>query len=117
MPLAQEPVLAPDELSQILADTDPAVLLVPPRLLRRIIKHDRKLTHLGLQVPHRKSYVIARSALLELATRAELDVSEARELPETLILLCKPSAEGLAKAPRGPTLLKYWRLLFHARVH
>ena len=74
MPATQESVLTPEELSCILANTDPAAILVAPRLLRRIIKHDRKLTHLGLQVPHRKSYVICREALFALATRAELGI-------------------------------------------
>ena len=87
-----------------------AVLLVPPRLLRRIIKRDRKLTHLGLQVPHRKCYVIGREDLLALATLNDLGVRPQRGLPETLLRLYGPSPDRLAVEGRGQTLVKYWAL-------
>jgi hypothetical protein len=109
--------LDPAELGRLLRAADPAALLVPPRLLSRVIKHDRNLTGLGLQVPHRKSYVIGREALLALATRAELGLGPDRELPPTVVLIARPEPEQLAAMPRGPDLVKYWRLLFHARVH
>src|SRR4051794_40123896 len=111
------PPLDAAELGHRLAVADPAALLVPPRLLRRVIKHDRRLTGLGLQVPHRKSYVIGRDALLALADRDELGVEPDRELPPTVLLLARPEPEDLAAWPRGPLLVKYWRLLFHAAVH
>jgi hypothetical protein len=105
------------ELSEILRQTDPSALLVPPRILRRVIKQDRKLAGLGLQVPHRKSYVIGRDALLRIASRDELDVAADRVLPDILLLFPRPDAEKLERRGREQTLLKYWRLLFHARVH
>ncbi len=105
------------ELSRLLEATDPAALLVAPRLLRRIIKHDRGLTHLGLQVPHRKSYVIGREALLALASRAELGVSPQRVLPETVHLIAEPEPDVLAGQTRAQVLVGTWRLLFHAHVH
>jgi hypothetical protein len=113
----QEPRLNLVELSRLLETVDPAALLVAPRLLRRIIKYDRKLTYLGLQVPHRKSYVIGRDALLALAGRDELGVGPERALPATLLLLSRPEPEEVEAAPRGQTLVRYWRLLFHASVH
>jgi hypothetical protein len=117
MSIAQEQGLTVQELSRLLEATDPAALLVAPRLLRRIIKHDRKLTHLGLQVPHRKSYVIGREALRALVDPEELELEPGRALPATLLLLYRPEPEELRSLPRGETLVKYWRLLFHARVH
>src|SRR4051812_10458176 len=93
MPVVDEPRLRLDELSRLVQAAEPAALLVPPRLLRRIIKSDRRLTHLGLQVPHRKTYVIGREALLVLASPEELGVSPARLVPETLLLLCRPEPE------------------------
>ncbi len=111
------PALTPAVLDRLLASVDSAVILVAPRLLRRIIKYDRQLTHLGLQVPHRKSYVIGRDALLALATPAELDIDARRVLPATVILLYQLEPERLAAAPPEETLMKYWRLLFHAHVH
>src|SRR3981081_2195781 len=93
MSVVDEPRLSADELGRLLETTDPAALLVAPRLLRRIIKYDRKLTHLGLQVPHRKSYVIGREALLALASRADLAVPHERELPAMLVLLARPDPD------------------------
>ena len=104
------------ELAQLLQAADPAALLVAPRLLRRVIKHDRKLTSLGLQVPHHKSYAIERTALLELATADELAVGD-RELPAVVLLIAQPEPEELAALPRDAALLKYWRRLFHLKVH
>src|SRR5205807_4261223 len=98
-------------------EADLAALLVPPRALRRIIKRDRQLTGLGLQVPHRKSYVINRDALLELVDRRELAIDADRELPATLLLIARPDSADLASLSREAALVKYWRLLFHCAVH
>jgi hypothetical protein len=105
------------QLEQALLAIDPAVCLAPPRILRRVIKADRRLVGLGLRVPHVKSYVIARDALLKLATRDELGVAPGRELPETVVLLVRPESDKLAALSRDEALVLYWRLLFHARVH
>jgi hypothetical protein len=105
------------ELERRLRAADPAVLLVRPRILRRVIKLDRKLTGIGLQVPHRKSYVIDRAALLRTVEVSELGLEPGRELSETIILLGRPEPEELAARPAGQVLVEYWRLLFHARVH
>jgi len=91
-PAAQPPIdLA--LLEQVLLAADPAVCLVPSRILRRVIKADRRLVGLGLRVPHVKSYVISRDALLKLATRGELGVPPGRDLPETVVLLVRPEPD------------------------
>src|SRR5579883_248536 len=105
------------ELEQLLRAADPAALLVRPRLLRRVIKEDRALGGVGLQVPHRKSWLIARDRLLAIASRAELDVPDSLELPAQLILLNRPDPDRLADLPRAQVLQKGWRLLFHINVH
>src|SRR5262245_52362624 len=108
-------VLGAAELQRLLSAADPAALLVPPKLLRRVIKQDRHITGVGLQVPHRKTYVIGRDALLAIAERDELGLAAGRELPAELILLACP--EGwLAAHTREQALARYWRLLFHARI-
>jgi hypothetical protein len=112
---ATAPTLTLADLEAILARTDPAVLLVPPRILRRVIKQHRQLGGLGLQVPHRKSYVLPAEALLRSASRGELGLTEACPIANTVILLPHPVTSVLADPPE--TLLAYWRLLFHARVH
>jgi len=115
-PAAQPPIdLA--LLEQVLLAADPAVCLVPSRILRRVIKADRRLVGLGLRVPHVKSYVISRDALLKLATRGELGVPPGRDLPETVVLLVRPEPDKIAALSRDEALVLYWRLLFHARIH
>src|SRR5438046_3645857 len=83
-------VLTLSDLERALVAADPAALLVPARILRRVIKKDGGLTGPGLQVPHRKSYVIGREALLAIADRADLGVKPDRELPETVLLFPEP---------------------------
>src|SRR4051794_22037390 len=117
MAVSTESAFSVADLERALAGADPAALLVPPRILRRVIKKDRGLTGLGLQVPHHKSYVIARDDLLRIAGRDELGVPAGRELPEVVLLFPRPEPARVAARPRGQTLVKYWRLLFHARVH
>jgi hypothetical protein len=111
------PELSAADLGRRLSQADPAALLVPPRILRRVIKHDRGLTGLGLQVPHRKSYVIAREALLAIADRHELGLPPDLSLPPVLLLFPTPEPQKLARRSADETLLRYWRLLFHARIH
>jgi len=60
------------ELERALASVEPAARLVPPRLLRRVVRLHTSLPGLGFRVPHSKSYVIAQKALLEIADRDEI---------------------------------------------
>ncbi len=103
-------------LARALRAADPAAVLVAPRILRRVIKHDRKLTNLGLQVPHRKTYAVAAGSALEIVDRAELGLLPGENLPETLLLLERPDPERLEGRPAGEVLRDYWRLLYHARL-
>src|SRR6185369_8723588 len=109
------PSLGTGELQRLLSGADPAALLVPPRLLRRVIKQDRRIPGMGLQVPHRKTYVVRRETLFAIAERDELGVAAASELPPTVLLLGCPET-WLASHTRSQALLRYWRLLFHARI-
>jgi hypothetical protein len=105
------------QLEQVLLAVDPAVCLVAPRILRRVIKIDRRLVGLGLRVPHVKSYVIDRQALRRIATRDELGVAPGRDLPDVVVLLVRPEPDKLAALSGEEALVLYWRLLFHARLH
>jgi hypothetical protein len=104
------------ELAQALQAVNAGAVLVRPRRLRRIIKEDRKLPGLGLQVPHGRTYVIARDRLLALTNRAELGIDD-RKLPSAVILIAQPDQDDLDRRPRGDGLRTFWRQLFHARVH
>ncbi len=105
------------QLERALRSVDPAVCLAPSRILRRVIKKDRQIVGPGLRVPHAKSYVIRRDILLKYATREELNLPADRELPETVILLVAPEASKLAASDNDGALTRFWRLLYHARVH
>jgi hypothetical protein len=105
------------ELQRLLWEVDPGAILVPPRLLRRVIRRDRHLPGLGLVVPHRKAYLLPRDALSRLVDQTDLELPAPCELPERLVLLSRPDGDRLAQQAPDAVLLKYWRLLFHAHVH
>jgi hypothetical protein len=109
--------LSLEELDQAMRATDPAAFLVAPRILRRVIKQDAGVSGLGLRVPHRKTYVIAREKLLTMVDRAELDLPEGAELADNVILIARPTTETLATLSAEEALVKFWRQLFHIRVH
>jgi hypothetical protein len=104
------------ELEQLLTAADPGVVLAPGRILRRVIKKHGRVAGLGLQVPHRKSYVLSREELYDVVGRDELDLAPGRRLPDVVVLLPRPEGKLLSWS-RGTLLREYWRLLFHARVH
>jgi hypothetical protein len=106
-----------EELEATLRGVDPRVLLVPPRILRRVVKRVCSIGGPGLQVPHRKSLVVDRDTLLRIAGPAELGVLPGAALPETLLLLAETDASLLATTPRDQVVNRYWRLLFHGQVH
>lgn len=105
------------ELETAVRAVDPSALLVPNRILRRVIKQDRQIPGVGLRVPHRKTYLVARDRLLTMAYPDELGLAPTSTLPDTVILLARPDAEKLSAMTRGRALVKYWRLLMHARIH
>ncbi len=108
----------PAQLQHAVHAADPAVLFVEPRILRRVIKQDRRLTAIGFQVPHAHVYTIERERLLVIADRPELDLSPAAELPPQVILLPRPEDDDrVADFTTAQALHWYWRQLFHARVH
>jgi hypothetical protein len=117
MSISTAPGLTLAELRSALRQTDPAALLVPPRILRRVIKRDRDLAGIGLQAPHRHCYVIPRDDLLRIAQPDELGLEDGEDPADLALLFPEPPASVLASRPRSLVLLDHWRLLFHARVH
>jgi hypothetical protein len=105
------------ELERLLREKNPGALLLPPRLLRRVIKEDRHISGIGLPVPHHRTYTIGRERLLQLVERDELGFDADQRLPGTILLIARPQQEALDSQPRGEVLHRFWRLLFHARVH
>ena len=117
MALSESPTIDLLQLQQAVQGADPSVLLVEARILRRIIKADRHLVGIGLQVPHGKSYVISRAGLLQIITADELGLPPGWELPPTVVLLAYPASDEMRILGRDLLLLQYWRRLFHAYVH
>ncbi len=108
--------LSPEELAQRARAVDPTALLVPPRILRRVIKKHRGLGGLGLRVPHARSYLIDRAALLRIAGAGELGVSEVSALPDNVLLVPLPDEAALRCCPADRALRDVWRLLFHGEI-
>jgi hypothetical protein len=106
------------ELQQALRAADPAAVLVPRRVLERLIQGQNQLSNLFGQVPHRKSYVIDRPTLYRFVDLDDLELEPDRLLPSTVILLSRPSSPNtLNTVDRETILLTYWRRLFHASIH
>lgn len=105
-----------DEVMAAVSAADPAVRFVLPRVLRRVIKRDRRIQGALLQVPHRKSLVVERDRLLAHVRREELRGGGA-DVPGLVILLPVPTLRQVRSRGRPGCLRHWWRLLFHARVH
>src|SRR5262245_8308730 len=116
MTVTAETHLTLSELQRLLTAADPAALLIKPRLLRRVIRRHGGAPGFGLLLPHTHSYVLDSASLLDLVGRDELGLPPDQPLPPTVILVPRPEADDLAAAP-GAMLVRYWRRLFHARVH
>src|ERR1700746_3647735 len=97
-------------LQHALRATDPAAVLVSPRVLDRVIQEVYQLPGFLWQVPHRKSCVVDRQVLFRHVEQEELDLESDRLLPATVILLQRPTAEELNGGDPGILLVKYWGL-------
>lgn len=111
------PPLTPAELERIVREAEPSALLVPARILRRVIKADRGLTFLGWHGAHRESYTIAGQALRAIVEPHELGLAPGARWPDIVLLLVRPDPDELAETPRRAVLSRHWRMLFHSRVH
>jgi hypothetical protein len=105
------------DLQKILRDVDEAAVLVSSRILERVIRENCKLPNIYWNIPHSRSFVCDRQVLFRHAEQADLDLEPDQVLPDQVILLNRPPAEELSNLERQVVLLKYWRLLFHARIH
>ena len=106
-----------EELKRALRETDPAAVVVAPRILRRVLQSEFKVPYLLVQVPHERCYFFDRQVLFRHVEQDELDLEQDRMLPPTVVLLTRPPLEDLQTLGREAILAKYWRLLFHARIH
>jgi hypothetical protein len=110
--------MSADSLRGELAAVARDAFLVDGWVMRRVIRLDRRLTGLGFNVPHRKTYTIDSGRLLAYVDRPELSLPATVELPRVVILLAKPNEKDFSECVTSNELhRRYWRLLFHARIH
>jgi hypothetical protein len=106
------------EFQQLVSEAVPSAVVVPPRILRRVIKRDRGLHFFGGHVPHRRVYTLTSQRLAAIVDAQEVGLPAHHEAwPEVAILLPRPETEELENGPRQRLLAEVWRALFHARIH
>lgn len=113
----------PSDAERLLATADAALRAmdraafpVPARVVRRVIAQDLGLAGIGFSVPHRKSWVIALERAQRLMDPVELGVDSWESLPASILLLARPDEDEVEHLTLDQLLLRYWRLLFHARL-
>jgi hypothetical protein len=108
--------LSARELAHALRSVDPRVVLVPARVLRRIVRGTLQIRGFFRHVPHWDGLTIATESALNFAGRDELNLADDAPLPSHLILLAEPELDPVEVIPRDRLILRYWQALFHARV-
>ena len=92
-------------------------MLVPGRVLRRVIKRDRHILVLGRHAGRQTTYVIAGRALGEIFRPSELGLNVPGDVwPETVYLLERPDPAELDASTPAELLTETWRRLFRAKV-
>src|SRR5947209_12676473 len=104
-----------EELSRVLRATDPAAVLVAPAVLHRVIRQVTGASW-AVWVAHGRCFLVDRATMYKYVEQDELDLPPDHLLPQTVLLLERPSADRL-NGPREELLARYWRLLFHISVH
>ena len=104
------------ELERAVAAAEPSAVLVPGRLLRRVILRDRGEWFSRHREPRHSSYVIAGPALASIVNNGDLHWPAGKPWPPSVILVLRPDLEDLATSTPEAVLLDAWRRLFRARV-
>jgi hypothetical protein len=105
-----------EDLNRLLRDAEPAVVLVDPPVLARIVQRVTGVTWAVWQVPHSHCFTIGRKTLLQSADLEDLRVPSEDVLADPVLLIERPTADQL-NGSREQLLGRYWRLLFHAAAH
>ncbi|MFO0618145.1 MAG: hypothetical protein U0414_36470 [Polyangiaceae bacterium] len=102
------------EIVRCMEATECGAILVPPRILRRVIKLHRRIAGVGFDVPHPHVYVIPKDQLLGIADEEEL-AHKADALGESVILLPVPEVDPTAD--RTDAIISLWRSALHGSIH
>src|SRR5205807_4041341 len=76
-------------LERALKAADPGAFLVPPRILRRVIRQDRRPVWVGLRVPHRDCYAIAGEAAIRIVERETLGLGPIEPAPRGGLIIAR----------------------------
>ena len=104
------------ELSRLLWQVDPGAVVVRGHIIDRVVKHVAGTRWYLWTVPHSHCFVVDRATLFKHVEQDELALPTDHPLPETVLLLRRPADDEWNES-RDDILCRYWRLLFHARVH
>ncbi|MFO0661137.1 MAG: hypothetical protein U0165_15085 [Polyangiaceae bacterium] len=102
------------DIERAVASTVAAPLVVPPRILRRVLKRHCRVGAVG-EMPHVSSLVLPSAALMKYVDEREIGRSTSM-LPERVILIPKPE-EPRAGDTLEDVVVAMWRELFHASIH
>ena len=104
-------VISHEALQSALEACDPRCVLVTPRVLRRVVKRDRAITGIGLDVPHHEGYAIAAEDLVADELGRPLD-----DLDAMVLLLSQPEPATLERWSLDDARRWAWRRVFHLRA-
>lgn len=102
------------EIVRCMEATECGAILVPPRILRRVIKLHRRIAGVGFDVPHPHVYVITKEELLGLADQDELAHAQ-DALSNSVILLPVPEVDPTGD--RTDAIVSLWRGALHGAIH
>jgi hypothetical protein len=105
------------DLQKLLLAANGAAVLVSPRIIEGVIRELYHLPALSWDVPHWKTQVCDRQCLFRHAEQADLELPPEVVLPDSVILIVRPDSDEMSNLERKPLLLKFWRRLFHGRIH
>ena len=100
-----------DQLQRAVAMAEPSAVLVPARILRRVIKKSGRGG-----VARQTFFAISGKALAAIVEGSELNHRAAAPWPESVLLLEAPDPDDLDGSSPGALLTTAWRRLFRARL-
>ncbi|MHB8865239.1 MAG: hypothetical protein ACYC6N_22910, partial [Pirellulaceae bacterium] len=105
-------------LKQFAQSVEPGVVVVEPRVLRRVIRLDGRVQGFPQLLSRRETYPIERNRLLALVDPSELGVASPGSLPDRLVLLGKSENVGSDEERSPESFVQCLaRPLFHACLH
>ncbi|MFO0821018.1 MAG: hypothetical protein U1A77_23940 [Pirellulales bacterium] len=111
--MQRPPKISLESLRAMIQAAEPAALLIEARILRRVVRMDRRLPGFGLSTLHRRSYSIERDRLLSFVDRDELELPPGIDLPRIVILLAKPEDESYSNEASEDQLRRRYRQLLY----